>query len=271
MTNISNLEKWMEVRGNVMVMLKRSENLWNLKIPSFEELNDIVSVCEYEDVFWEEWDTYRENITKQEFIIPYKDWYFWYTYWWQDWLWFYITYKKLDSPCSTLLSSDEIFTRNPNYNYYKEMGYNNEEHWDNYLFYSRWDEYKKAKTLNCKAWDDICFNEAKKYVYNLIIWTEYDEYFSLQMNYLKNIIDNNLDWSWMYIDRSDKFYDCVDNIVGKRPDNVYLMYNNEYEQYRCKITKSHPYCALEYIDACSGSNRCEKLKQEINNCSAVKN
>ena len=270
MTNISNPEKWNEIRGNVMVMLKRSEKLWSLEIPTFEELDDVVTACEYEDVFWEEWDTYRENITKQEFIIPYKDWYFWYTYWWQDWIWFYITYTKPDNPCSTFLISDEIFTRNPHYNYYKEMWYNS-EYWDNYLFYSRWEEYKKAKTLNCKAWEDICFNEAKKYLYNLIIWTESDEYFSLQMNYLKKIIDNNSDWTGIYIDRSDKFYDCVDNIVWERPDNIYIISEDEKEQLRCKSIKSGPYCVLEYIDACSGSNRCEKLKQEINNCNMVKN
>lgn len=270
MTNISNVEKWNEIRGNVMVMLKRSEKLWSLEIPTFEELDDVITECEYEDIFWEEWDTYWKNITKQEFIIPYKDWYFWYTYWWNDWLWFYITYKKPNSPCSTFLISDEIFTRNPNYKYNKENGDNNEEYWDNYLFYSRWEEYKKAKILNCKAWEEKCFNEAKKYVYNLIVWIESDEYFSLQMNYLKKMIDNNLNWSGIYIDRQEKFYGCVDNIVGERPDNIYNISEDEQEQYRCKLIKSNPYCALEYIDACSGSNVCKKLKSEINSCNTVK-
>ena len=41
MTNINN-PQWIELRWNVMVMLKRSQELWNYKIPSFDELDDII-------------------------------------------------------------------------------------------------------------------------------------------------------------------------------------------------------------------------------------
>lgn len=195
MNNTKNTEKINESRGNVMVMLKRSETLWNLKIPSFEELDDVVTMCEYENVFWEEWDTYRENITKQKFIIPYKDWYIWYDYWWNSgMLWYYLIYKSLANPCEIISETDEIFIWNASYKYEKEI-YNSYDYPDNKLYISDWwwspINDIIIKYLNCKEWDNTCKKEVDKFMYNLIIWEEEQEYFTQWMDKFKKDIDNN--------------------------------------------------------------------------------
>ena len=267
MTKINN-PQWMELRWNVMVMLKRSETLWNIQIPSFDEIDDVLSIkCEYEnDISWE---PYFENLTKKDFILPYKDWYFWFSYWGQDWWWFTIEYRKLNNPCSVILFSDEIFIWNVRYKDYGE----DEEYGDNYMFYGITEE--KAKTLNCKAWDrNNCLKEAKRYFYNLLVWVESNEHFSLWMNALKKSVDNNT-----HIDKSrlKKYSECVDeyktkynvkssNLVSNPISDTEKQVN---EQYFCKSRKIKNYCAYKYVSACPDWNNCESLESEINNCNNI--
>ena len=73
-------------------MLKRSKEAWNEDyIPSFEELDDDLHViCHWEDEFWYEYDS---PIKKSAFILPYKDWYFDFSIYGQDWQWLYIYYR----------------------------------------------------------------------------------------------------------------------------------------------------------------------------------
>jgi len=191
MNNTNNAEKLDESRGNVMVMLKRSEEKWNNNIPSFEELDDVVYDKCPSDYDWDDYD----NIYRRSFIIPYKSWYIWYDYWWNSWLiWYYLTYKYLDNPCNNISQTSEIFIWNVSYKYYKEM-YNSYDYPDNKLYISDWwwspINDVVIKNLNCKEWDKVCEKEVNKFMYNLIIWEENNEYFTQWINKFKKDIDNN--------------------------------------------------------------------------------
>ena len=176
MTNISNLI-WNEVRGNVMVMLKRSETLWNVKIPSFEELDDAAFKCE---VCYLDGCDY-EDIDKKWFIIPYKDWYIWYN--WRDNMgdaWLNITYRKLDDPCEIAYEIDVFH-------------YNYDNVWKIGCVLDYWYSDKKVEGFFSKEKDPRkCMDDAEKYFYKLIVWWEIDEIFTLWMNSFKNNINNNL-------------------------------------------------------------------------------
>ena len=175
MTNVYDLT-WNELRGNVMVMLKRSETLWNLNIPSFEELDDVIS-----DKCPSDFDWVYETVTKKWFIIPYKDWYIGYDIWWQEWRLLYLTYRKIDKPCEVLSRSDEIFWWNwhwlsePLNNVYKAKWNNDSRHTEEIV-----------KKLNCNSLEENkCKNELNNYIYNLIIWVEQQDYFDKVMNNFK--------------------------------------------------------------------------------------
>ena len=178
MTNVYGLT-WNELRGNVMVMLKRSETLWNLKIPSFEELDDVIS-----DKCPSDFDWVYETVTKKWFIIPYKDWYIGYEFWWQEWRLLYLTYRKIDKPCDLLSKSDAIFWWNwhwlsePLNNVYKAKWNNDSRHTEEIV-----------KKLNCNSLEENkCKNELNNYIYNLIIWVEQQDYFDKVMdNFKKNL------------------------------------------------------------------------------------
>ena len=242
MTNISNLEKWKEIRGNVMVMLKRSEKLWNLEIPSFEELKDVVTQCEYEDDF--DGEMYLEDITKQELLLPYKDWYIWYDYWGQEWWSIYLTYKDKNHPCETLSQSDTILW----YGAYIE----DEDHPLTNVYTSiwNWDSWRTeevVKKLNCKPdynyieWSD-CEKELNRYIYNLIVWKEEQEYFTQRMNKFKQDIDNNKFTNYSF--RQKRRIDCNDK-VNKELDQLKGWLNwRELENLR--LQKEHE-CAIEYL------------------------
>lgn len=194
MTNISNAT-WNEVRGNVMVMLKRSETLWNHKIPSFDELNKRAFKCY---VCYPEDDCgYYEFVEKKWFIIPYKDWYIWYD-WLDDGLGderLNLTYRKIDNPCEIAYQTDELF----HYNYdYNGEGCN--------LRY--WYSEKMVEKFSFKE-EDIwkCTKEQERFFYNLLVWSEKDEIFTLWMNSFKNNIDNNsFSKKWR-----EKYYECMKN------------------------------------------------------------
>ena len=141
MWNISNADTRKESRGNVMVMLKRSKEKWAFKIPSFDELWQKTSVlCNLEDPFiW----TYQEYLTKENFILPYKDWYFWLRFGWQDYLSFEVTYRKIEDPCTEFISSYYIYERNPH----------DIEEWSPYknnVIYRANADWETVKDLNCK-------------------------------------------------------------------------------------------------------------------------
>jgi hypothetical protein len=209
MNNTKNAEKINESRGNVMVMLKRSETLWNLKIPSFEELDDDAfqcyvcypGGCGYEDeVSWkivcspDECD--YESIDKKWFIISYGDWYLWYS-WTDDGLGdarLNITYRKLDNPCE-IVKQTNVF----HYNY--------DNVWKVGCIIDYWSD-KKVENFNSKEKDPRkCMDDAEKYFYNLIVWWEKDEIFTLWMtSFKKNIANKSFSRDWR-----SKIYECEKN------------------------------------------------------------
>lgn len=185
MTNISNPKEWMESRGNVMVMLKRSQELWDYKTPTLEELNGAAFQCNfcYLD------GCFDEDIDKKWFIIPYNEWYIWYSW---DYLYdatLNITYRKVDNPC--------------------EIAYEiNVFHYNGCTLDYRYSD-KKVESFNSKEKDRRkCMADAEKYFYNLIIWWEKDEIFTLWMDSFKKNIDNNS----FFRDWSSKIYECEKNI-----------------------------------------------------------
>ena len=192
MTNIKNAERVNESRGNVMVMLKRSEKLWNYKTPTFEELKQSAfkcNVCYLDGCF-------DEDIDKKWFIIQYKDWYIWYN--WRDNMGdtrLNITYRKLDDPCVITYSTDVFHY---NYDNIKTAGC--------VIDYSY--SSKKVEGFISKEKDPWkCMDEAEKYFYNLFVWWEKDEIFTLWMTSFKKDIDNNFfsrDWR-------SKIYECKKN------------------------------------------------------------
>lgn len=193
MTNISNPKEWMESRGNVMVMLKRSETLRDYKIPTIEELDEVAFKCPYCAPDW--CDFY--DLWKWNFIIPYKDWYIWYD--WRDNMWdtqLNITYRKLDNPCEITYEVDVFHY---NYDNIQTAGCVLD------YYYSS----KKVENFISNEKDPRkCMDDAEKYFYKLIVWWEKDEIFTLWMNSFKKNIDNNSfskDWS-------SEIYECKKNI-----------------------------------------------------------
>lgn len=165
-------------------------------IPTFEELNDVVATCHIDDMGW-----YDEDVLKNQFILPYKDWYIGYGFGWNWWTWWYLlTYKSLDNPCEIIAKTDEFFIWHADYPY-EVKEYNNVEYPDNKLYVAQWwwsgiPIDTVAKDLNCEAWNywmdnDACKKEVERYMYNLILWNEENEVFTKWMNRFKNDIDND--------------------------------------------------------------------------------
>lgn len=206
MNNTKNTEKINESRGNVMVMLKRSQNLWNINIPSFEELADVVN-----DKCPSDFDWSYDVVTKRWYIIPYKNWYIWFDSMGQEWWEVYLTYKDLKNPCYNIYQSDIVLQ----WRYY-------EDYRNNVYITVRDGNSKKTeiiKNLNCatrkkqreeerdKLGDERnhypninlyidskkrleCWEKVEHYVYDLITWEEENEYFTQWMNNFKRDIDN---------------------------------------------------------------------------------
>ena len=205
----------------------------NDSIPSFDELEDVVAMCPYETLWW--WyDEYP--VYKREFILPYKDWYVWYNYGWNNWEWwgYYLTYKSIDNPCEIISASDEFFFR-----YFNDRTHyiNPEEpiRADNKVFlWLGWIALDVVeKELDCEMWkdindDDTCQKEMNKYMYNLVIWKEKNDTFTKWMNYLKKSIDTNnytTPYTWNDIEVS-----CYEN-------NTWLDFLNEYWEDNKKLTE----------------------------------
>ena len=205
----------------------------NDNIPSFDELEDVVAMCPYETLWW--WyDEYP--VYKREFILPYKDWYVWYNYGWNNWEWwgYYLTYKSIDNPCEIISASDEFFFR---YFNDRTLYINPEEpiRADNKVFlWLGWTALDVVeKELDCEMWkdindDDTCQKEMNKYMYNLVIWKEKNDTFTKWMNYLKKSIDTNnytTPYTWNDIEVS-----CYEN-------NTWLDFLNEYWEDNKKLTE----------------------------------
>lgn len=257
MNNISNPTSF-ERRWRVMLMLMRADKNYTWwQIASYDELDDVVATCHHVDeMWWYDMWSYDYDICKNAFIIPYKDWYIGYELAWQDWIPFFLTYRKLDDPCTIISRTDEIFTWNPNYD-----AWNTNMCWDVYpdnkIFYAEWlDSWiptnKVAKTLNCKAGnnpngmsDDTCKKQATKYFYDLIVWNEEQEYFTKWMNKFKQDIDNDKFTTQSFW--ADKYFSClqkVRRVIGEVQATDSL-------DVRCKYIKSQTEkmheCAIEYL------------------------
>ena len=239
----------------------------NNSIPSFDELDQKTTIsCLYEDRYW---DTGYAFLTKKQFILPYKDWYFSYSYYGQDGLWLSISYSKNNNPCDAYISSDDIWWWPGRTDY--------EEYKTNKIYFTDY-----TKELNCKDWDPKwCEIEAEKYAYNLLIWKETNEYFSLRMDYLKKRIDNNDvkydEEAYNYIDRSKKYYNCIDTYKEKYNIDQKIWKDATYDEKQqankqgwCKYEKISNYCKYEYIDACKNTKKCDNLESEIKSCDDIK-
>lgn len=196
--NISDAENRKEIRWYVMLMMMRSQNwLWNSQsqlnpnIPNFENLGDVVSKCPYEMPWW--WHD-ELLVTKEQYILPYKDWYIGYHYWWNWDGWsYYLTYKSLNNPCDTISYSDSFF------HVYLDRISDNEDNLlfhDNKVYRSIWWGWtvldKIEKELDCKSGDNSCKKVMDRYMYNLILWKEKNDYFSQWFERFKFDIDNNI-------------------------------------------------------------------------------
>lgn len=236
MTNIINAEKVNESRGNVMVMLKRSEELWDYKTPTFEELDDTAFQCPYCALGGCDF----ENLWKRAFMIPYKDWYIWYDWHnddliyggagiWDYTYWLFITYRKLDNPCEITSSTDIIYHYHDAY--FDRFGCN---------FYY-WNTQKRLETFNSiEKNESKCRNEFERYFYNLITRKEKEEYFTLWIKvFLKDIssgIYYNLE-NW-----KSKLEKCVKNNSWEKNKNYDIdefINNFDAEKFQEEIEKSN--------------------------------
>ena len=232
MNNTNNAEKLDESRGNVMVMLKRSETLWNISIPSFEELDNVVNDKCPSDFEWS-----YERVLKKSFIIPYKDWFIGYEFWWQEWRLLYLTYRKLEKPCELISISDAIFWRNGHW-FNEPLNIVYKAIWVN----DSWSTDEVVKKLNCKDSDrEKCIKELNQYIYNLIIWEEEQEYFTQWMNKFKQDIYNNKFTSWEFW--NNRWSMCFDRAITKEKNSNITDWD-VLEKLRLK--RIHE-CAIEYL------------------------
>lgn len=198
-------EKYNEVITYLSVSVDIESEILDIPndIPSLEELDDVVAVCHNKTpncVI----DCEDQNITRKSYIIPYKDWYIGYNYGWNgEWRGYHMTYKSLDNPCETIATTDEIFFWHAHYKYNKET-FNYDEYPDNKLYINQWwwggipiDEV--AKNLDCTAWEEFnpdtyntCKEQVDKFMYNLILWNEQNDYFTKWMDKFKKDIDNGI-------------------------------------------------------------------------------
>ena len=242
MKNTAKANERNEVRWNVMVMLKRSNEVWNEDyIPSFEELdNDLHIICHWEDEFWDEYDT---PLKKSAFILPYKDWYFDFSIYGQDWQSLFVHYRLKSNPCTTYLNSDDILWR-PGPRSTEENAKANE-------IYEGYD-WASVKKLNCKAWNyEKCMKEFERYAYNLLVWKETNERFSLRMKVLKRMVDN-------------KEYD-VNSTTGyiinwtTNHFNCYL----DYEKKTQDMEHVSEYCWYKIMWLCPWEDICKDLEPKL--------
>jgi len=228
--------------------------------PSIENLDDVVAICHNNSINCE-MDCEDRNVTNKSYILPYKDGYIGYNYGWNgEWRGYGLTYKTFDNPCETIATTDEIFFWHSHYKYNKEtFGY--DEYPDNKVYINRWlrggsptDEV--AKVLNCVAWkdmmeDDTCKREVDKYMYNLIVWNEENEYFTKWMNKFKEDLDNNnftpasfRAGRWNECNERYKFEDLL-----QKDWKINSQLTDEERKYYIKLQNDNLHeCAMEYLN-----------------------
>lgn len=229
--------------------------------PSIENLDDVVAICHNNsincDMGCEDWD-----VTNKSYILPYKDGYIWYNYGWNwEWRGYYLTYKSIDNPCDSAISTtDEIFFWHTHYKYNKEtFGY--DEYPDNKVYINRWLRWgvsadEVAKVLNCTAWkdimeDDTCKREVDKYMYNLIVWNEKNEYFSKWMNKFKQDLDNDKFTPTSF--RVDRWNECNEKYkfedLLQKDWKINSQLTDEERKYYIKLHNENLHeCAMEYLN-----------------------
>jgi len=238
-------------------IIKRPEN-----IPSIEKLDDVVAICHNNSINCgidcEDW-----NVTNKSYILPYKDGYIWYDYGWNwEWWGYYLTYKSIDNPCDSAISTtDEIFFWHTRYAYHKET-FGNDEYPDNKVYINQWlfggfATEEVAKVLDCVAWkdmmeDDSCKKEVDKYMYNLIVWNEKNEYFTRWMNKFKEDIDNNKFTPPSF--RTGRRDECIERYkfedLLQKDGKINSQLTDKERKYYNKIQSNNLHkCAMEYLDS----------------------
>ena len=201
MSNTLNPDKKNELRGNVMVMLKRSE-LWGEKTVSTNEVDDSAFMC-YECYL--DWCVY-EPIERQSFILPYKNWYIW-IHWDMLWVdgWIILTYRALDDPCEYASYTDSI--------YYFNRDTVSTNGCVLYNYYSDW----KLTTFSSSAKDILkCRLDTDKYFINVLNWKEENKYISFWLKEFKKAIDKGADGTWLSFRK--EFYSCMDELSSDEKD-----------------------------------------------------
>ena len=258
MNNIANPTNF-ERRWRVMLMLMRADKNYSwVQITSYyDQLDDVVATCHTDD----KWG-YDYDINKRQYIIPYKNWYIGYNYGWNwEWRGYYLTYKSLDNPCVAISTSDEIFFWHAHYKYNKET-FNLDVFPDDKVYIAQWwwsgipiDII--AKVLNCTAWEEMgergyntCKKEVDRFMYNLIVWNEQNDYFTKWMNKFKQDIDNGNYTKWNQ--RSDNWNRCISEHSWESlmeeywEDNRNLSEQKRQEYQKIRNERIHE-CIKEYL------------------------
>lgn len=230
--------------------------------PSLEKLDDVVAICHNNSINCamgcEDWE-----VTNKSYILPYKDGYIWYDYGWNwEWWGYYLTYKSIDNPCDSAISiTDDIFFWHTHYKYNKEtFGY--DEYPDNKVYINRWlwggiSTDEAAKELDCVAWkdmmeDDTCKREVDKYMYNLIVWNEKNEYFTKWMNKFKQNLDNDkFTTREFWTERNEECYGRYkfEDLLQK-DGKINSQLTDEERKYYNKLWNNNLHkCAMEYLES----------------------
>lgn len=268
MWSISNANMKNESRGNVMIMLKRSKEWWIIRVTPFNDLSDVVqSNCTVIDIsddyslgwfapsFFPYKSIPRDTVYKRSYILPFNDGYIWYDYISDDaYRFYYLTYKTVDNPCKEISRTKDIFAWHNDYQYAKTQ-WHSDYHPDNevYKTVGQWvsDSDHPIKILECDKWNwnwsnRTCQKKLDKYMYDLIVWNEWNDYFNKIMQQFKEDIVNNNFKDYVYW--SDKMNKCrnVDymsryNKLNWKPFN-YQIPHDEYDTYRSYADKWEDEC-----------------------------
>lgn len=163
---------------------------------SFDDINTVVAQCEEENLG----GTYLSDLTRQDFLLPYKDGYLWFAGGGNngDGRGYYLTYRTLENPCTLVSKTPEIFfwVRNEGKVYVAtDTGTPVPQ--------------KKVKDLECTT---NCEEEMNKFMYQLIVEDETQEYFSQWMTKFKDDIDKGIFRGWEY--RQEKHSECSERDFG---------------------------------------------------------
>ena len=220
MSNTLEPDKKNELRGNVMVMLKRSET-WSEKTVNPNEVDDTAFMC-YE--CYPDWCGY-EPIERQHFVLPYKNWYIWVR---EDMLWIdgwiILTYRTLDNPCEDAGYTESIYYFN----------------WDTvhtngcilYNYYSNW----KLINFSSSAKDIYrCRVDADKYFINVLNWKVENTYISFWLKEFKKAIDKG--GKVQRLSFSKEFNSCMDEFSKdeKEFNMEEFMANFDWEKFEQEI------------------------------------